>query len=260
MSLSNYAENAVLKHVFGETAFTQPDIWVGLSKADPGEDGTGISEPANGYSRVNATSWSTAASRAISNSAEITFPEMTASDGTATHFIVMDASTGGNMLAYGALTASKSLDSGINPKFDIGDFEINFAAGAFSTYLANALLDHIFGNTAYTQPTIYVGAATATILDSDGGADVSEPVGNGYTRKACSAWDAVVDGATENTNMVSFDTATGAWGTLTDLFLADSVTVGAGNILMYGTMTTTRNINTGDDFQISAGEFDVSLT
>jgi len=124
MSFSNYWENEILDHLFGKGTYTPPTIYVGLSTADPGDDGSGLAEPSgNGYARVetSAADWNTASGGALDNANDITFPEATGSWGTITHFALFDAATGGNMLAEGALSASKAIDAGDTAKFAAGD-------------------------------------------------------------------------------------------------------------------------------------------
>jgi len=53
--------------------------------------------------------------------------------------------------------------------------------GSFTDFLENELLDHVFGNAAYTSPaTLYIGLSTSTITDAGG--NVTEPVGGSYAR------------------------------------------------------------------------------
>ncbi len=130
-SLSNYAENALLDHVFGKSAFTMPGVWVGLSTADPTETGGSNAEPGVGaYARVStaAADWNAASGGAIDNANAITFPTATASWGTMTHFALWDAASvgGGNMLGHAALSASKAVANGDT---------IRFAAGALDATL-----------------------------------------------------------------------------------------------------------------------------
>lgn len=112
MSLSNYLEGAVLDHVFNLSPLTAPSLYVALSTADPGEDASGLAEPAgNGYARVAAASWSRTDNR-VSNSAAVQFPEATGAWGTITHFAVMDAADAGNLLFKGALSPNRDVNSG----------------------------------------------------------------------------------------------------------------------------------------------------
>ena len=59
--------------------------------------------------------------------AAIEFPTATASFGTVSHVAVFDASTGGNMIAYAALTASKAIDTGDVFRVPSGDLDITLA-------------------------------------------------------------------------------------------------------------------------------------
>jgi hypothetical protein len=53
---------------------------------------------------------------------------------------------------------------------------------SFSDYLEDAVLDHVFRNTALTSPTtVYVALYTATPSDAGGGTEVS---GGSYARTA----------------------------------------------------------------------------
>ena len=127
-SFSDYLENKILDHIFMKTAFSQPtNIYVALSTTDPGEDGSGISEPSgNGYARVQTSGddWNAAANGHIDNANDITFPEATGDWGTITHFALFDAESDGNMLAYGELSQSKTIGSGDTAKFKAGDLDI----------------------------------------------------------------------------------------------------------------------------------------
>ena len=58
------------------------------------------------------------------NSAAIEFPTATASYGTVTHIGVFDASTGGNLIAYAALTTSKAIDTGDVLRLPANDLDI----------------------------------------------------------------------------------------------------------------------------------------
>ena len=60
-----------------------------------------------------------------SNTAAVEFPTATASWGTVTYAAVYDAVSGGNLMAYGALTTSKTIASGDVLRIPAGDFDIN---------------------------------------------------------------------------------------------------------------------------------------
>jgi len=131
-SFSNYAELKILDHIVGKTSFTMPTCYVSLATADPTDAGTGASHNecanANSYARVTTAGadWEAAASGANQNAQDITFPEASGSWGTVTHFALLDSGThgAGNVLAHGALGASKAIGDGDTPKFAAGDIDI----------------------------------------------------------------------------------------------------------------------------------------
>ena len=113
-ALSNYAELKVLDHLFRNTAYTSPSAYMGLFTSDPTDAGTGTEVSGNGYARVQIDNkMAAAASGAISSNSDITFP--TASGGafgTITHIGIYDASSAGNLLAHGSLSASRTISEG----------------------------------------------------------------------------------------------------------------------------------------------------
>lgn len=117
MSKSNYLENKVLDHVLGGSDYTRAaTVYLALSTADPGEAAGTIAEPSgNNYARLavtnNATNFPAASSGSKSNGVDMTFATPSGTWGLVTHFAVFDASSGGNMLFYGALTVSKTINN-----------------------------------------------------------------------------------------------------------------------------------------------------
>jgi len=254
-SLSDYLELELLDHVFEVGAYTPPTIYIALSTADPGESGGTIAEPSgNGYARVAHSSWNTAATRAIDNNGVITFPQASGAWGTITHYAIFDASTSGNMLAYGSLATPKSVVNGNTPSIADTEISVTFSTGGFSDFLALELLDHVFGNGTYTGPTIYV--ALSTTIPTDSG-NVTEPSGNNYARKAHSAWDVAAAGATENTGVLTFNTPSGSWGECVHAVIYDAIT--AGHYLARGSITD-QTPDDGDTVRFNDGALDITLT
>ncbi|MCP4568604.1 MAG: hypothetical protein GY841_13590 [FCB group bacterium] len=133
MAYINSLKDLVLDHVFGSVDYTPLTTWyIGLSTTTPTDAGTNITEPASGaYARVsqtnNQTNFPDATNGVKNNGSVITFPKATASWGTVTHFVMYDAATVGNAFAWGALTASKTIDTDDTPSFAIGDITITSA-------------------------------------------------------------------------------------------------------------------------------------
>lgn len=125
---SDYWENKILDHVFGNDTYTPPTIYVALSTAEPLDDASGVAEPSgNGYARVEtcASDWSSSSGGSVSNAMSITFPTASGSWGTITHFALFDCATGGNMLAYGPLNQPKAIGNSETGKFEASDLEMS---------------------------------------------------------------------------------------------------------------------------------------
>lgn len=123
MSLSNTFETTTLQWLFTAGAVTRPSAWyIGLFTSNPGETGAGTEVSGGGYTRESATFSVTG--NLASNTNVIEFPTATASWGTITYGAVFDAPSGGNMIAYGALTTAKAIDTGDILRIPIGDFDV----------------------------------------------------------------------------------------------------------------------------------------
>ena len=126
-AVSTYLANKLLDHTLKNTAYTSPStVYVGVYTSNPANDNSGTELSGNSYAR-QSMAFATASSKATSNSADVTFPTATGSWGTVTHFGVLDASSSGNLLFYGALTASKTVASGDTLKISSGDLDIAIA-------------------------------------------------------------------------------------------------------------------------------------
>jgi len=137
MSKSNAFENSLLQLLFNnvdianigdaggiQNSATAGSLYVALHTADPGEAGNQTTnECAYGsYDRVaiarSAGGW-TVSGATSSNTALAQFPECTASSETVTYVSIGTSSypTAGVILYSGALTASRSVSTGIQPQF-----------------------------------------------------------------------------------------------------------------------------------------------
>ena len=124
MSFSNTFETHVLQYVFTTDSVTRPTSWyVGLFTADPTDTGSGATEiSGNSYARVSASF--TVSGNAATTSAAVEFAAATGSWGTISHIGIFDASTGGNLIAHSALTASKAIANGDVFRIPSGDIDI----------------------------------------------------------------------------------------------------------------------------------------
>ena len=126
---SDYLEDKVLDHVFGGTAYTAPStLYVALYTVAPDDTGGGTEVTGGSYARQTATfTVSGTSPTTATNAASIEYPTATANYGTVTSVGILDASSGGNLLAYADLDTSKVVSTGDVFRFDAGDLDITLA-------------------------------------------------------------------------------------------------------------------------------------
>ena len=130
------------------------------------------------------------------------------------------------------------------------------------------LIDQWFRGQSVTIPgTLYAGLAKGDPGES--GSISQEVSGGSYARVAIVSngtnWTAGADaGAAKRTSngvAITFPTPTADWGTVTHWMLLDAATLGSGNVLVYGALSSARTILTGDNppsFAIGALTIDFS--
>jgi hypothetical protein len=117
MGMTRYLRKKLGDHSIGKAAFTMPTtVYIGLFKDDPTDAGTLTQEvAAAGYARIAITSlfgaFDLTTGLAI-NSNDVDFGIPAANWGTVTHAAILDASTSGNMLYFGALPAARMINTG----------------------------------------------------------------------------------------------------------------------------------------------------
>lgn len=132
----NTFENDVVLLTFNGTAYSwnaNSSLYISLHTGDPGEAGNQTtSECAFGsYARVavaRSGSGFTVSGDTASNAAVIAFPECTSGSETVTHVAIgTAASSTGQIIYKGALTASRAVSSGITLQFAIGALTVTEA-------------------------------------------------------------------------------------------------------------------------------------
>ena len=262
--ISTFLANELLDHVFNAAYTPAATVYLGLSTANPTDDGSGLAEPSgNGYAR-QAITFGAASARRVTQSTTVTFPQASGAWGTITHWAVFDAASSGNMLAHGALVEGKQIVGGNTPSIASGEVWIEVTAGDMSTALAHNLLNLAFRNVAYSTPDTYVGLATAVMGDATTGSTVAEPSGGGYGRVQVNpnggsspTWSLASSRAVTNGAAVTLPAATAPWGTFVASFLASAAS--GGDILFYDNDTTDQAVGTGDTVQFATGDIDVAL-
>jgi hypothetical protein len=133
---SNYLENKVLDHVLTATGYTAPTTrYLALFTNTSGsaaanlEAGTltdEVSTSGSAYAR-EAVTFAAASGGTSASNATVTFDAATSNWGTITHIAVMDAATSGNVLFYGAVTTSKTIETGDTFQVSSGNLSISLA-------------------------------------------------------------------------------------------------------------------------------------
>jgi hypothetical protein len=139
-AMTDYLENKIIDQMFRAQAYTFPTtLYVGLLTAAPTDSTAGTEVSGNAYARVGVANslanWagtqgagttvaSSGATGTTSNNGVITFPTPTGTWGTVTYFAVYDAASAGNMLFYGALTISKTINTSDTVSFPAGSLSV----------------------------------------------------------------------------------------------------------------------------------------
>ena len=122
---TTYLEDELIDHVLRNAAYSSPTtVYVGLYTAmADGEAGTGTEVSGGSYARQVAV-FDAPTDGVTQNTSLITFPAATAGWSTVTHFALLDAVSGGNMLYYGTLTASRTVLTDDVLSIPVGDLTV----------------------------------------------------------------------------------------------------------------------------------------
>lgn len=130
-----------------------------------------------------------------------------------------------------------------------------------SDFLENQIIAHVFRTGSFTKPAgLWIALFTVAPNDAGGGTEV---VAGGYARVARAPLDANWtaptggNGQTANVAAIDFGTASANWGTITHFGIFDALT--AGNLIAWGALTASRTVNSGDAFQIPAGQLTITV-
>lgn len=126
--ITTYFANCAMGNLFKTktTPALPSEFYLGLSTTTPLPDGTNVTEPSDtAYVRVKLTTLSTPANGVIKNSVAVSFPDSTADWGSVTHFVIYDASTGGNLLIYNTLDKPRIIQEDSSVAFKAGGLTLS---------------------------------------------------------------------------------------------------------------------------------------
>jgi len=127
---------------------------------------------------------------------------------------------------------------------------------AKSDYFENAVLNVLRGQSITAPTTLYVGLASSATADSNTGATAPELAAiNGYARQPVTftAPSGGTNNQVTNSGAINFSANGGDWATASYFFVTDSLSVGTGNILYHGPLTTPVTVLDGQTRQFPVG-------
>lgn len=108
MSISNYAEDAIINAIFNNTSLAVAARYVKLHTGDPGEAGT---NNAAGETTRKSVTGAAASSGQFTSVNDLAWTNVSTSE-TYSHISIWDHVSAGNCLWTGALTAAKAVNAG----------------------------------------------------------------------------------------------------------------------------------------------------
>lgn len=132
--------------------------------------------------------------------------------------------------------------------------------GSLSDFAENGFLNHLFGTAFTPAASLYIALCTADPTDTATGASMNEAANsNNYGRKAIT-FAAANSRAVAQTGVVTFNQASGSWGTITHWAIVDTATYGAGNVLAYGAFSSSFAPVSGNTPSIASGQVTVTIS
>jgi hypothetical protein len=126
---SDYLENALLDHVLGGGDFTRPTpVYLALFTVTPSDTGGGTEVTGGSYARKsvtnNNTNFPAASGGSKSLNVDTSFAQASADWGTVVAFGIFDAATSGNLLYWGPISPTKTVQNGDTARFLAGQLTV----------------------------------------------------------------------------------------------------------------------------------------
>lgn len=122
-AFSNFAETQILNNLFRTNG-----VYIALYKTNPTDSNTGEEVTGGSYQRQQVSFSAPTQINdkgTVANNADINFPVASAEWGTVSFVGVTDATTGGNLLAYQAVTNPRAVLISDRLRFLAGEFKIS---------------------------------------------------------------------------------------------------------------------------------------
>jgi hypothetical protein len=280
--VSDYTENALLNWMFKGTAFAVPaNYYIRLYSTNPTNwetmGGSPVEMVATGYTQYgaayangsNGANWTISSQGGnggyrLTNNNAVTWTAGAADWESITGVGIFDGNlVGSNLIAggnFGSVVGNGDTVRVAAGAIDI-DFDVSASAGVTS-YVNQEMAQKLSGDNTLTPPaTLYVALFTAlpAIKAGTGGTEVSL-AGTAYARTsiAQAGWNTSTVGAIDNAAQIDYTTATASWGNVVGAGLVDTASGGWTNAYAFDGFTSV-TMDSGDDFYIAAGAFDITL-
>jgi hypothetical protein len=259
---SNYLRDKLNDHVHGGSAFTPPaTLYFALMTTIPTAAGGGVEVSGGSYARVavtnNSSNFPAASGGSKQNANAIDWGTASANWGNIVAVAWYDASSGGNLIGFAALTNPTTVNSGQPFKINANGATFTYNAScAWSIYLQNKILDLVYSGASFTRPaTTYIGLyLVMPAADGTGGTEVS---GGSYGRVSftnnSANWPASSGQLKQNANIINWGTATGNWGAIVGIAEWDASS--GGNMLVFKVLSNPTTVNSGQPFELPVDGF-----
>jgi len=132
----------------------------------------------------------------------------------------------------------------------------------FAESINDSIIDHWTGKASWTAPVaVYIGLSSTTPTATGG--SVTEPSGGSYGRELIDPADfsAAASSHAQTVNDIFFVRATATWLLGVDLTYAVFYTaVSGGTFIGYAALLVPKPVISGDQAQILAGDFDITIS
>lgn len=264
MYASNYLETAIINLMRGTAMQAPAGLYAGLFLSDPTDSGTAGTEVSyTGYARQPVT-FQMDGTSSIQNSAQITFPEASASVGSpVTHIGIFDSLTGtsgsAHMWLYGRLTTSLTIQATVSPVFRVGSIKWTLNGNLSTTYKQN-ILNVIRGYTSSLASfTPYVGLCNGN--PAEGGTEFSgndyERIQVAFTQPTTDSDSATAAMTSNSADISSPNPASGYWGILNYAGIYNAQT--GGQLFFSAPLSTSYSMNEGSVAGFRAGQLTFSV-
>lgn len=226
MYATNLFEDAII-NLMREVPIRAPEtLYLALFMTNPGDEGEGYEVNYEGYTRLAinfSEPFEYSTGLCIQNAEELIFTESPVTLGSVTHIGIMNQLNGGDMLLYGELDTSLSIQAGVTPIFRVGSIKWIWT-GNLSNYYRNKIM-RVFLHEDVNGFLPWLGFCNG---DPDGaGAEFS---GYGYARVQFQMSGPVQQpngtDMCQNTLDIVSPESTGNWGTMSYVCIYDSETNG----------------------------------